>query len=132
MQRISFKRVVFLALLVMSISLVPSTIVHSAPEDPIIVQPDAGDNPDNAEAKDGQEESASGAGFEAPETLESLRHDLDQLKAELRQQQRRRPVWYQPGDHPCRSALLARLFRSCCPGFFSVARQRLQTNQASP
>ena len=83
MQRISFKHVVFLALLVMSISLVPSTIVHSAPEDPIIVQPDAGDNPDNAGAKDGQEESTSGAGFETQDTLESLRHDLDLLKAEL-------------------------------------------------
>ena len=35
MQRISLKHFVFLALLVMSMSLVPSAIVHSVPEDGI-------------------------------------------------------------------------------------------------
>ena len=37
MQRISLKHVVFLALLVMSFSLVPSTIVHSAPDGRLLV-----------------------------------------------------------------------------------------------
>ena len=78
MQRISFKHLVFLALLVMSMSLVPSAIVHSEPEDGIVVQPEnqgdeapltvpaAGDNPYNAEPKDGQEESRSGTDSELP------------------------------------------------------------------
>ena len=96
MQRISLKHVVFLALLVMSFSLVPSTIVHSAPDGRPLVPseeqaaeavtpvPDAGNKFDNVGGDDDQEKLRTGAGFEAPETLESLRHDLDQLKEELK------------------------------------------------
>lgn len=97
MQRISFKHVVCLALLVMSISLVPSAIVHSAPDgtggavlptEPNDPAPTAGsnsvDNLNAAGAKNGEEPSTNDAGVEELETVESLRHDLEQVKAELK------------------------------------------------
>ena len=96
MKRISFKHVVFLALLVMSFSLVPSTIVHSAPDGGLLVspenraaeavstEPDAGNKSGDAEARDGQEKLSTDAGLEAQYTIESLRDDLNQLQAELK------------------------------------------------
>ena len=97
MQRISFKSVVGLALLVMSISLVPAALSQApAAEDGVVVQPtepdaavppaglDPGDNPNDAGAKNGQETSTKDARFEAPDTVESLRDDLNQLQAELK------------------------------------------------
>lgn len=98
MQRISFKHVVFLALLVMSMSLAPSAIVHSEPEDgsgprPVhptpsgsLLPPVRVDGPENSGANDGQKGATSHARIEAPETLERLRHDLEQLKAELKKE----------------------------------------------
>ena len=96
MQRISFKHVVCLALLVMSISLVPRTIVHSAPESVPLGQSEkqapqpqpselnAGNKSGDAEAGDGQEKLSTDAGLEAQDTIESLRDDLNQLQAELK------------------------------------------------
>ena len=98
MKRISFKHVVFLALLVMSISLVPAALSQApAAEDGVVFQPptepdaavppaglDPGDNPNDAGAKNGQETSTKDARFEAPDTVESLRDDLNQLQAELK------------------------------------------------
>lgn len=80
MQRISFKQVVCVALLVMSISLVPAALSQApAAEDGSVVQPTEPD----AGAKNGQETSTKDAGFEAPDTVESLRHDLEKLKKDL-------------------------------------------------
>ena len=96
MKRISFKHVVFLALLVMSFSLVPRTIVHSAPESAPLGQSEkqapqpqpselnAGNKSGDAEAGDGQEKLSTDAGLEAQDTIESLRDDLNQLQAELK------------------------------------------------
>ncbi|QNJ06521.1 hypothetical protein SynMEDNS5_01806 [Synechococcus sp. MEDNS5] len=96
MKRISFKHLVFLALLVMSFSLVPSTIVHSAPESVLLGQSEkqapqpqpselnAGNKSGDAEARDGQEKLSTDAGLEAQDTIESLRDDLNQLQAELK------------------------------------------------
>lgn len=97
MQRTSFKQVVFLALLVMSISLVPAALSQTPaagdgglvlPTEQNAPSPTAGldsvDNPNDAETKDGQEMSTAGAGSQTQDTLESLRHDLDQVKAELK------------------------------------------------
>lgn len=94
MQRISLKHLVFLVLLVMSISLLPSAIVLSASEDgsgatqrdPSFVGPvmrDVGGKPENAEAKDGQKESSLQDELKAPVTLERLQNELDLITTQL-------------------------------------------------
>ena len=101
----SLKRLVFLALLVMSISLVPSVIVLSAPDDgsgnrPVdptlsgpLLPPVAADDPKNSGANGGQKGATIDALIESPETLKSLLHDLEQLKAEL-EKEKETSFWF--------------------------------------
>ena len=89
MQRISFKHVVFLALLVMSMSLVPSTIVHSEPEDGIIFRPEN----QGAEATylapnpgiqtGGGSDGNDSEGADTKQNLEKLQREINELKRKL-------------------------------------------------
>ena len=96
MKRISFKHVVFLALLVMSISLIPVAIAQTPPPPNLLIQPGQGEasSMDDADGDTTSENPATQGvnpgqtnsdGMDVTETLKSLRHDLDRVSEELKQ-----------------------------------------------
>ena len=96
MQRISFQRVVCLALLVMTISLIPVAIARTTESSVLLPQAEQGvlaSTYENGRGKTPDDGTTQGAdrgqinddGMEATETIESLRHDLDRLSEEFTQ-----------------------------------------------
>ena len=96
MQRISFKQAVGLALVVTSISLMPTAIGQTDPgmgpgegvvnstDESVIQTPEAAQQ-DGSETPDDQERPAGDSGLNDTETIERLRNELEDLKEDLKQ-----------------------------------------------